>query len=193
MIADYAGNSQWISGTEAREWVHRERAGYAAIGVGAETATTDDARLTVRGSVVPRVPPARVIFDRSGRLPPDHGILADASLVPVYVVHHPDTPPSLPPREGVTLVPAADLRAGLGALQRLGLDAVLIEGGGRLAGQLLRQGLVDRIYQMQSPVWLGRGRPAWAELGERTLSDAIRWNTVERHPLGNDTILVLEP
>jgi diaminohydroxyphosphoribosylaminopyrimidine deaminase/5-amino-6-(5-phosphoribosylamino)uracil reductase len=193
MIADHRGNSQWISGPEAREWVHHERAGYAAIAVGAETATMDDARLTVRGTAVPRMPPARVIFDRSGKFPNDHGIFADAATVPVYVVHQPATPPSISPREGVTLIAAETLPTALAELGRRGVDAILVEGGGRLAGQLLRQELVDRIYQLQSPVWLGRGRPAWAELGERTLAEAIRWQTVERRPLGDDTLLVLEP
>ena len=192
MIADHRGDSQWISGPEAREWVHHERAGYAAIAVGAETATTDDARLTVRGAVVPRVPPARVIFDRSGKLPSDHGIFADAAVVPVYVIHHPATPSRVEPRPGVTLLAAESLREALAELARRGVDAILVEGGGRLAGQLLRQDLVDRIYQLQSPVWLGRGRPAWAELGERDLADAIRWHTVDRRPLGDDTLLVLE-
>jgi diaminohydroxyphosphoribosylaminopyrimidine deaminase/5-amino-6-(5-phosphoribosylamino)uracil reductase len=192
MIADQEGNSQWISGNEAREWVHHERAGYGAIAVGAETAILDDARLTVRGSVMPRVPPVRVIFDRSGKLPGDHGIFADAAIVPVYVVHHPATPSAIAPREGVTLLPAASLTDALAELARRGIDAILVEGGGRLAGQLLRQGLVDRVYQLQSPVWLGQGRPAWAELGERTLADAIRWHTAERRVLGDDTLLVME-
>ena len=163
MIADHRGHSQWISGPEAREWVHRERAGYAAIGVGAETAVTDDARLTIRGTVVPRVPPSRVIFDRSGKLTDAHGIFADAASVPVIVVHHPAMPPAIEAREGVTLLPAGSLSEALAELGRRGIDAILVEGGGRLAGQLLRQELVDRIYQMQSPVWLGRGRAAWAE------------------------------
>jgi diaminohydroxyphosphoribosylaminopyrimidine deaminase/5-amino-6-(5-phosphoribosylamino)uracil reductase len=192
MVADHHGRSQWISGPEAREWVHRERAGYAAIGVGAETAVTDDARLTIRGTVVPRIPPARVIFDRSGRLPGDHGIFADAGSVPVLVVHHPSTPSPVAPREGVTLLPAGSLREALAELARHGIDALMVEGGGRLAGQLLKQDLVDRIYQLQAPVWLGRGRAAWAELGDRDLVDAIRWHTVERRGLGDDTLLVLE-
>lgn len=192
MIADHRGNSQWISGPEAREWVHHERAGYAAIAVGAETAAVDDARLTVRGTVVPRIPPARVIFDRSGKLSNAHGIFADAAVVPVYVIHHPATPSAIESRAGVTLLAAETLREALAELARRGVDAILVEGGGRLAGQLLRQELVDRVYQLQSPVWLGRGRPAWAELGERDLADAIRWHTVDRRPLGDDTLLVLE-
>jgi riboflavin biosynthesis pyrimidine reductase len=133
-----------------------------------------------------------VIFDRSGKLSNDHGILADAASVPVHVIHHPAMPPKLSAREGLTLVPAESLSEALAELARRGVDAILVEGGGRLAGQLLRQDLVDRIYQLQSPVWLGRGRPAWAELGERKLAEAVRWHTVERRALGDDTLLVLE-
>lgn len=193
MIADRHGNSRWISGEEARAWVHRERAGYAAIAIGAATAIADDARLTVRGAVVPGTPPTRVIFDRTGRLGADHGILADAASVPVVVVRDPSAATPAPVAPGVTVIEAADLHEAMGRLHDLGLDAVLVEGGGRLAGALLREGLVDRIYQLQAPAWLGRGRPAWAELGERAIADAVRWRTVDRLPLGDDTLLVLEP
>lgn len=193
MIADRHGRSRWISGEEARAWVHHQRAGYAAIGVGAETAIADDARLTVRGAVEPRIPPTRVIFDRTGRLPADHGILADAASVPVMIVRDPATRSPAPSGAGITVLEAADLSAALEQLAAAGLDALLVEGGGRLAGALLREGLVDRICQLQSPAWLGRGRPAWAELGERSIDAALRWRTVERWPLGDDTLLILEP
>ncbi len=193
MIADRHGQSKWISGDEARAWVQHLRAGYAAIGVGAETAITDDVRLTVRGPVEPRIAPTRVIFDRTGRLPRDHGILADAGDVPVVIVRDPSATSAAPEGDGVSVLSAADLDSALEQLAGLGLDAILVEGGGRLAGALLRDGLVDRIYQVQSPAWLGRGRPAWSELGERRIGDAIRWRIVDRMPLGDDTLLVLEP
>ncbi len=192
-IADLTGRSQWISGDAAREWVHRERAGYAAIAVGGETALRDDARLTVRGSVTPRLPPTRVVFDRTGRLPEGHGILPGPLDVPLVVIHHPDTPPQLSPRSGLQLVPAEGLEAGLEALADLGIDALLVEGGGRLAGELLDLGLVDRVYQLQAPVWLGSGRHAWAGLGPFSLDAAIRWHTIDRQALGDDTLLVMEP
>jgi diaminohydroxyphosphoribosylaminopyrimidine deaminase/5-amino-6-(5-phosphoribosylamino)uracil reductase len=40
-IADPAGHSRWISGDEARDWVHWFRAGFGAIGVGGRTALVD--------------------------------------------------------------------------------------------------------------------------------------------------------
>lgn len=193
MIADHAGRSKWISGDEARAWVHRERAGFAAIGVGATTAIHDGARLTVRGEVTPRVPPSRVVFDRSGRLGESAGILADTADVPLVVVHHSNAVPALAPRDGLRLIAADSLSDALDRLAGVGIDSVLVEGGGRLAGQLLKEQLVDRIYQLQAPVWVGAGRAAWADLGERSLDEAIRWRTVERRPLGDDTLLVLEP
>jgi diaminohydroxyphosphoribosylaminopyrimidine deaminase/5-amino-6-(5-phosphoribosylamino)uracil reductase len=190
-VADAAGRSQWLSGPEAREWVHRERAGHAAVAIGAVTAIADDARLTVRGAVTPRVPPTRVVFDRSGQLPTTHGIFAEAAAVPVVVIRGPDAG-ALPPQSGVTELRAADLPTALEGLQRLGLDSLLVEGGGRLAGALLGAGLVDRVYQVQSPLWLGQGRPAWPGLGAPALAEAVRWRTVARRALGDDTLLVLE-
>jgi diaminohydroxyphosphoribosylaminopyrimidine deaminase/5-amino-6-(5-phosphoribosylamino)uracil reductase len=190
-LADQHGASQWISGPVAREWVHRERAGYGAIAVGGATAVRDDVRLTVRGGVVPRVPPTRIVFDRSGALEPAHGIFADAADVPVMVVAA--TPrPDLEPIAGVTVIVAPTLEEAMGRLAQSGIDAVLVEGGGRLAGALLHAGLVDRVYQVQAPLWLGAGRPAWAGLPATTPGDAVRWRTVARRRLGDDTLMVLE-
>ncbi len=192
LIADKEGRSQWLTGPEARDWVHRERANHAAVAVGAETAIRDDVRLTVRGAVEPRIPPTRVIFDRGGRLPVDHGILTDAASVPVMVVRGPAAIAVPPTGAGVTAIEADGLAAALAALWEHGIDSMLVEGGGRLAGALLEADLVDRIYQIQAPVWLGGGRPAWAGLASRPLAAARRWHTVSRRRLGDDTLLVLE-
>lgn len=194
MIADATGASRWISGTEARTWVHWERAGWGAIGVGAATAIRDDARLTVRGVVAPRVPPHRVIFDRSGRLPTTHGIFADAADVPLVVVTSPEHASRRAALEaaGAVVLVADSLPEGLEQLYAMAIDAVLVEGGGRLAGALLRDHLVDRVYQVMSPTWLGEGCAAWAGLGPVALAAVARWRTVSRRALGNDTLLVLE-
>ncbi len=191
-IADEAGRSQWLTGVEARAWVHRERANHDAIAVGAETAIRDDVRLTVRGAVSPRIAPTRVIFDRRGVLPADHGIFADAASVPVVVVRGVAAGSGWPARDGVTVVEADDLEGSLSALAGLGLDSVLVEGGGRLAGALFEAGLVDRVYQVQAPIWLGAGRAAWAGMASRSLDAARRWHTVDRFATGDDTVLVLE-
>jgi diaminohydroxyphosphoribosylaminopyrimidine deaminase/5-amino-6-(5-phosphoribosylamino)uracil reductase len=193
LIADRQGNSHWISGEAAREWVHRERAGYHAVGAGAATVVADNARLTVRGRITPRIPPVRVVFDRSARLRADHAIFADATKVPVHVVHPRGAIPVVGELDGVTLVPADTLPEALAALKSMGIDSMLVEGGGRIAGAMLGEGLVDRVYQVQAPVWLGAGRPAWSGVRDRDLDTAIRWRIVDRRPLGEDTLLTVEP
>ena len=78
-------------------------------------------------------------------------------------------------------------------LRAEGLSSLLVEGGGRLAGALLGQGLVDRYYWVQSPLWLGeRGVPATAGLPSDPVTRAERWTVVERRALGEDTLLVLD-
>ena len=195
-ISDAAGCSQWISGPDARAFVHYLRAGFGAIGIGARSLIADNAKLTVRGEIVPAPPPIRVVFDHSASVPFDQGIFADADRVPVWMVVGTATADNVVAgfeSRGAKVISADTLPEALATLAIRGVDSLLVEGGGRLAGALLGAGLLDRVYQVQSPVWLGDGRPAWAGLGTPALSDATRWRSVERRALGEDTLLVLEP
>jgi diaminohydroxyphosphoribosylaminopyrimidine deaminase / 5-amino-6-(5-phosphoribosylamino)uracil reductase len=195
-IADRAGSSRWISGSEAREYVHWLRAGFDAIGVGGRTARVDDAMLTVRGDVAPRVTPRRIVFTRSGELSPSSRLLTTPSDGPVVIAQL--GPPALgvidhSKREGVTLMHATDLGSMLELFWKEGVTSILIEGGGELAGVFLAAGLVDRFYWIQSPLWLGdRAIPAFQGLPAPLLGSAERWHVVERRGLGQDTLLVLD-
>ncbi len=195
-IADHAGRSRWISGDEARDYVHWLRAGFDAIGVGAHTATVDDASLTVRGTVEPRRAPVRVVFGRQGEVSPSLGLVRSAREIPTILVtesHRPTTRIAELEEAGVDVLWVASLAEGLSLLRQRGVDSLLVEGGGRLAGALLREGLVDRYYWIQSPVWLGEtGIPAVAGLPGTTLVEAERWEVVERRALGQDTLLVVD-
>jgi diaminohydroxyphosphoribosylaminopyrimidine deaminase/5-amino-6-(5-phosphoribosylamino)uracil reductase len=187
-IADGEGRARWISGPEAREWAHWLRAGFDAIGVGAETARRDDPALTVRGGVDPRREPLRVVFIRETALPEDLRLLREGErpAVVVRVGRARDSAPAFPE------LSAPDLGVALQALHTLGVDSLLVEGGGRLAGALLAEGLVDRLYWVQAPLWLGEGVPAVAGLPAVALPAAARWRVTERRPLGEDTLLVAD-
>jgi diaminohydroxyphosphoribosylaminopyrimidine deaminase / 5-amino-6-(5-phosphoribosylamino)uracil reductase len=195
-IADQSGRSRWISGSEARDFVHWLRAGFDAIGVGGHTARTDDSSLTVRGEVQPRRPPTRVVFDRRGELPTGLRLVRTATEIPTILVTELSGPSARLAglvESGVEVVRAADLAHGLGSLRELGIGSILVEGGGRLAGALLGAGLVDRFYWIQSPLWLGdSGIPAVMGYGGTTLVEADRWRIVERRALGQDTLLVAD-
>ena len=191
-IADRSGSSRWISGPEAREFVHRLRAGFAAVAVGGRTALRDDPALTARGAIVPRVAPARVLFEGAEPLPARLAALGSGAIVVTSPAQWRTTSIRLTPT-GTRVIAATSLDQALELLRDVGIDSLLIEGGGRLAGSLLAAELVDRYYQIQSPLWLGReGRPASGELAGGDLETARRWDVVERRPLGADTLLVLD-
>jgi diaminohydroxyphosphoribosylaminopyrimidine deaminase/5-amino-6-(5-phosphoribosylamino)uracil reductase len=94
---------------------------------------------------------------------------------------------------GVDVVEADGLAAQLRLLRARGIESLLVEGGGRLAGALLAAGLVDRFYHVETPCWLGDGGvPAFAGVPSAPIGEAPRWRVVERRALGPDTLLVLD-
>ena len=163
-ISERPGVQTWISGPEADEEVHWLRAGFDAVMVGTVTALVDDPLLTVRGRIAPRVPPKRVILDAAGQLPPGARLLREGEGQ-VYVVTTSQSPPSwrseIESRGAAVLEVAADAdgRVSLAdALRRLreeGVRSVLCEGGGRLTSALMSLDLLDRLYVILVPRFLG--------------------------------------
>src|SRR5690348_5713003 len=195
-IADAAGSSQWVSGETAREYVHWLRAGFDAIAVGGTTALRDNPQLTVRGPVTPRRTPVRVVFDRRAMLNETADLVKTAHDVPTWVMSSPDAPAasvSQLERSGVRVFRPSSLADGLRALRAAGIESVLCEGGGALGAKLLVDGLVDRLYWVQAPVWLGEAAvPAFPGMAAAPLAAAPRWIPVERRALGPDTLLVVD-
>lgn len=195
-IADAAGSSRWVSGDAAREYVHWLRAGFDAIAVGGLTALHDNPQLTVRGPLTPRRTPVRVVFDRRAMLNQTADLVKTAPEVPTWVMSSPDAPAasvSLLEQSGVRVFRPSSLADGLRALRAAGIESVLCEGGGALGAKLLVDGLVDRLYWVQAPVWLGEAAvPAFPGMAAAPLAAAPRWTPVERRALGPDTLLVLD-
>jgi diaminohydroxyphosphoribosylaminopyrimidine deaminase / 5-amino-6-(5-phosphoribosylamino)uracil reductase len=191
-IADGAGQSKWISGSAARSYAHDLRAGFDGIAVGGRTAIRDNPLLTPRGRIAPRVAPTRVVFAGRELLPPSLAVFAFEGEA-VVVTSRARAPDARQHLRHAAILPADTLPEALAALRASGMTSLLVEGGGRLAGALLGQGLVDRYYWIQSPVWLGdAGVPATAGWTVASLSAAERWSVVERRALGDDTLVVLD-
>jgi diaminohydroxyphosphoribosylaminopyrimidine deaminase/5-amino-6-(5-phosphoribosylamino)uracil reductase len=193
-LADAQGRSQWVSDEDARAYVHWLRAGFDAIAVGRRTADADDPQLTVRGPVVPRQPPRRVIFARSGEVRDQLKLVRTAHDVPTIVVTAPSgrRVAQRLARHGVQVVGAEDLTAGLRRLRELGIGSLLVEGGSTLLAALLAGGLVDRLYWIQASLWLGAGVPAFGPREPVPLEQARPWVVTERRALGRDTLLVVD-
>lgn len=195
-IADHRRRSQWITGEESRGFVHWLRAGFDAIGAGAATVREDDPRLTARGDVVPLTPPTRVVFDRRAETPRDAAVVTGARAHATIVLAESTAGPARVDalrRAGVEVLQADGLVAQLSALRRRGINSILVEGGGVLAGRLLEAGLVDRLFLVQAPIFLGReGVAAFGDLTGGDLERVKRWTVTGRRALGADSLTVLD-
>ena len=196
-LTDITRARGWLTGEEARREVHRLRAGADAIGVGIGTVRADDPLLTVRGvEVQPRVPPARVVFDTSARLPLGSRLVQTARQQPTIVVCWAPDPAHAAALEhaGVTLVHAASLSDALIALREAGIGSLLVEGGAALASSFLQEALVDRLIIFRAPLLLGGGAlGAFAGLPPVPLAAAQRWRVIATRRFGDDEMTVYAP
>lgn len=198
-LADYAGTSRWITNAASRDAVQALRRRSDAILVGAGTLRADNPSLLPRPSRG-RLP-WRVVCARDGDLPADARLFTDSAAARTIVAApegwHPATAQTLRDRGIAVLALPRDEAAYFAALAAhlhgLGILAVLCEGGGHLAGALLRQRLVDELHLFLAPVVLGDAAlPAFAGI-RQTLPDAARFRLLSSQALDGDVHLVLAP
>jgi diaminohydroxyphosphoribosylaminopyrimidine deaminase/5-amino-6-(5-phosphoribosylamino)uracil reductase len=196
-IATASGQSQWITGPEARRAVHAMRARHDAVMVGAGTARADDPMLTVRGMGARRQP-VRVVVSRRLDLPLMSRLARSARDVPLWLCHGPEVDAALAEAwrgVGARLIPCdvvagqVDAGALLQALGAAGLCRVFCEGGGGLAASLLAAGLVDELVGFTAGFAIGaEGLPGIGALGLSRLDEAARFRLIEVRALGGDVL-----
>jgi riboflavin-specific deaminase-like protein len=185
-IATATGHSFYINCPEAIAHLHRLRALVDAVIVGIGTVLADDPRLTVRD--VEGAPPARIVIDPNGRLPPDARLLADDG-VEVLVIQGCDR--SRPPSVSVINLPAVDGWIApaeiVAALAARGYRRILVEGGARTVSDFLAAGMLDRLHLCVAPVVIGSGPVGISLPPIAYMSEAIRPAAVI-HRLGDDIL-----
>lgn len=198
-IATASGESQWITGAEARRHVHALRLAHDAVLVGGGTARADDPLLTVRGLGAAHQP-VRVVAARRLDLPGAGRLASSLSEATLWLAHDPDqTRPEVaahwrdlgarligvPPGPDRQLDPAALLQA-LGAA---GLTRLFCEGGGSFGAALLGAGLVDELVVFSAGLVLGaEGRPGIGAMGLGALAEAPRLRLQEVAQIGGDVM-----
>lgn len=171
-IADHTYTSRWITGPDAREWVQVLRSKVDAIMVGSGTVRED------HPSLQPHLPNAkqklRVLVDRNTPI-------ADADIDENTLIATRDLA-----YDGEHLKPMLE------ALCARGVNDLLCEGGGLLAGALLEQGCVDELYLFYAPKALGDSHaPKGLNITPRTLPMAMQFKHIETQTFGSDTLIHL--
>lgn len=155
-----------LTGEAAGARVHLMRAHSDAIMIGIGTALADDPLLTCRLPGMAAWSPVRVVLDSQLRLPPASRLAQSAREVPLWLF---TAKPADAPQAaalaalGVEVVQVAvhadrlDLPEVLRELARRGITRLMVEGGARLAGQLVSRGLVDEVQLLHTEATIGAG------------------------------------
>ncbi|WP_122455756.1 bifunctional diaminohydroxyphosphoribosylaminopyrimidine deaminase/5-amino-6-(5-phosphoribosylamino)uracil reductase RibD [Pseudomonas viridiflava] len=202
-----SGESQWITGPEARSAVQRLRAQSSVVLTGADTVLADKARLTVRPdelglnaeltALAAARAPLRVLIDGRLRVPLDapffqsgSALVATCAAASARGRYHDEG------HEIVAMADSAghvDLRKLLTELGTRGVNEVLVEAGPRLAGAFTRLGLVDEFQIFMAGKFLGSSARPLLDLPLAQMSEALELNIVEMRAVGNDWRVIALP
>lgn len=219
-IAAYTGDSKWVTNEESRKKVHELRSELAGVVVGIGTVLADDPMLTCRleGN---HHQPIRIVVDSNLRIPADSQLVKTAKEYRTIVAcRHFDRSEaerseveksslnvnkqkgfldSLRSLEmtGVELlecqsnnnhVDINDLMTKLGAM---GIDSLLLEGGGTLNAAFLEAGCVDEVWAFIAPKIIG-GESAKTPVsgkGIDKMSEAINLQDIDIQNINGDILI----
>jgi diaminohydroxyphosphoribosylaminopyrimidine deaminase/5-amino-6-(5-phosphoribosylamino)uracil reductase len=203
-VATRTGESQWITGPEARAEGHRVRDHVDAILVGVNTVLADNPQLTTRLESTQHGwephHPLRFVLDSQARTPPTARIL-DKTLPANTTIFTTEAAPAdrraaleaagaelvvVPSESGRVSLPAV-----LAALGERRVTSVLVEGGATVHGAFFDGDLVDQVMAFIAPLVIGGvGAPgAVGGRGAGPLAEARRLHDVEVRRVGADTLV----
>ena len=212
-IAAFTGDSKWVTNDESRKLVHELRSEMAAVIVGIGTVMADDPMLNVRleGN---QHQPIRIVVDSNLRIPIDSQLVKTAkeyrTIIAIQKPHAENAENAeiynheLLARKRADLaefdveiiecqsnknhIDINDLMNKLGAM---GIDSLLLEGGGTLNAAFLEAGCVDEVWAFIAPKIIG-GEGAMTPVsgkGIAIMSDAIQLQNIDIQNINGDILI----
>ncbi|ATB32490.1 bifunctional diaminohydroxyphosphoribosylaminopyrimidine deaminase/5-amino-6-(5-phosphoribosylamino)uracil reductase RibD [Melittangium boletus] len=198
-LATATGDSRWVTGEQARAWVHRLRDQVDVILVGANTARRDNPQLTTRLPGGEGKDPVRVVVDSRLRLPATLTVFTQRSPARTVVATLEDPAGRKAKRflaAGVDVwqLPEkkdqVDLEALMRRLAKEGLNHVLVEGGAEMYGSFLREELADELLLFVAPKLIGGEGLSWSgSLGVKQMARALTVSALSYEQVGEDLLL----
>jgi len=175
-IADASGHSKWITGSEARSRVQKLRRWADAIMVSGKTLRCDQPRLTVREPENWDMPPRRIVATRTMSQAEVAAAFADGKGA-----------------EKAEFAGRGEFNAFLRKLGNDGVTALLVEGGGELAGTLLAWNAVDAVEFHLAPKLLGGRSSRTVVAGDGfALESALELENMKSFFVGRDLVVTAD-
>jgi 2,5-diamino-6-(ribosylamino)-4(3H)-pyrimidinone 5'-phosphate reductase len=184
--------------------VDRLKAGSDAVMVGIGTVLADDPSLTVKGEECRQhrrdrgvcEHPARIVVDSRARIPLDASLLHKGSGLRIIAVSEKADPQKVAAlKHAATVIRTGEKEVDLAALMdelgAMGIQRIMVEGGGELIAGLIRAGLVHEIYTFIGNLIIGgRNAPTLADGdGFLTEEEFSRLTLIETRRIENGVLL----
>lgn len=204
-----SGESQWITGPDARSDVQRLRARSGAVISGADAVLLDDSALTVRAAelglpeaeaaAAAASQPLRVLVDGRLRVPLENRLFREPGplLVACKLLRGRVQGYVFAGAELLTLPDKTqeyvDLKALLQELAKRGCNEVLVESGAGLAGAFVNAGLVDELVVYMAPRLLGSQARPLLDLPFEKMAEAMQLEVTDMRVVGRDWRITARP
>jgi diaminohydroxyphosphoribosylaminopyrimidine deaminase/5-amino-6-(5-phosphoribosylamino)uracil reductase len=195
-IADYKGNSKYLSSDESLNLAHQMRYESDAVMVGVETVIKDNPKLTVRLNSKKKVL-KRVILDSLAKTPLNSYAVRTAEEIPTIIFVSSEAPRDKVEElkeKGVIVEEVQrnkgelDLGEVLKVLGSREIVSLLVEGGAKLASSFVKNMLWDKLVVFVTPRVLG-GSYSLLNEGGFLLSKAPQLHLKNVRVLGRDVML----
>lgn len=200
-IATRSRQSRWITGAAARNAGHHLRNRVDAILAGVDTVLEDDPLLTARPDGDTGKPLVRIVLDSKLRTPVHARVLAPRQGSSTLIATTDAAPPDK--EEALCEAGAEIIRVKANPLGRVllaplveelgsrGIRHILVEGGGRVHGSFIEEGLADRLLYFLAPLVIGDDQAPGAITGldEKELQSLPRLFNVTHEVVGDDLLI----
>jgi len=174
-VAAADGTSQWITSKNSREDGKSLRNEHDAIMVGSGTVIKDNPKLDRKSAIEEW---KKILIDRNEKVKKTSKIFKNGN---VYLWGT-----GKEPSEGnIHQLKIKSLKELLEEVRKKGIQSVLCEGG-KLAGELIKQGLADRIIVYMSPKIIGSKGIGFSPDNWTTLSESKKLSNVSIKTIGNN-------
>lgn len=193
-----SGESQWITGADARADVQHFRARACAIVTGIGTVLADNPTLNVRLPDTQRQP-VRIVLDTVLKTPTECKLLqSPGRVVLVHTERAPKERQHALTARGAELLCLAEYKGGIclnSLLEWAGsqFNTVWVEAGATLAGSFLAQRTVDEVVLYQAPTFLGANTRPIISTHFTDLTQQIPFTLSDLRLIGNDVRYILHP
>jgi diaminohydroxyphosphoribosylaminopyrimidine deaminase/5-amino-6-(5-phosphoribosylamino)uracil reductase len=193
-IATKTGDSKYITGREARRYIHQLRSELDAVMVGINTVLKDNPRLTPR--LAKGKDPIKIVVDTELRMPMKCNLMKQPSKLIIATTKKASKAKiNKFYQRGVNVIVLnskrgmVDLKELMKELGKKEITSVMIEGGAELNSSAIKDKVADKLLIFTAPKLVGTGVGAIGNLGITKIDKAVKLKNIRTMKVGKDVLL----